>query len=75
MKNKKIDTLAKVAMRNRGLSVKEKRVRYQGKVFTFKYVSGHYEVFFEGQQVDSIATDSINDAIAEYKEKHNKTKR
>ncbi|AMO47191.1 Hypothetical protein AKI40_0768 [Enterobacter sp. FY-07] len=75
MKNKKIDTLAKVAMRNRGLSVKEKRVRYQGKIFTFKYVSGHYEVFLEDQQVDSIATDSINDAIAEYKEKHNKTKR
>ncbi|APG19906.1 MULTISPECIES: hypothetical protein [Kosakonia] len=75
MKNKKIDTMAKVAMRSRGLSVKERRVRYQGKIFTFKYVSGHYEVFFNDEKVDVIETENINQAIADYKEKHNKTKR
>lgn len=67
--------MAKVAMRSRGLSVKERRVRYQGKVFTFKYVSGHYEVFFNDEKVDVIETENINQAIADYKEKHNKTKR
>ncbi|MBS1204886.1 MAG: hypothetical protein H6R25_1785 [Proteobacteria bacterium] len=72
---KKIDTMAKVAMRSRGLSVKERRVRYQGKMFTFKYVSGHYEVFFNDEKVDVIETENINQAIADYKEKHNKTKR
>jgi len=67
--------MAKVAMRSRGLSVKERRVRYQGKIFTFKYVSGHYEVFFNDEKVDVIETENINQAIADYKEKHNKTKR
>jgi len=67
--------MAKVAMRSRGLSVKERRVRYQGKMFTFKYVSGHYEVFFNDEKVDVIETENINQAIADYKEKHNKTKR
>ena len=67
--------MAKVAMRSRGLSVKEKRVRYQGKIFTFKYESGHYEVFFNDEKVDVIETENINQAIADYKEKHNKTKR
>ncbi len=67
--------MAKVAMRSRGLSVKEKRVRYQGKIFTFKYQSGQYAVFFEGQQIDTFATDNINQAIADYKEKHNKARR
>ncbi|WP_039056989.1 hypothetical protein [Enterobacter sp. Bisph1] len=75
MKNKQIDTMAKVAMRSRGLSVKEKRVRFQGKIFTFKYVAEGYEVFFEGQKMDTIATDNINLAIAAFKEKHIKTKR
>ncbi|WLI75797.1 hypothetical protein Q5705_14515 [Kosakonia sp. H02] len=75
MKNIKIDTMARVAMRSRGLSVKEKRVRYQDKIFTFKYVSGHYDVFLDGEKVDSLETDNVNQAIAEYKEKHNKTKR
>lgn len=67
--------MAKVAMRSRGLSVKEKRVRYQGKIFTFKYASGHYDVFSDAEKVDSIETDNINQAIANFKEKHNKTKR
>lgn len=67
--------MAKVAMRSRGLSVKERRVRYQGKIFTFKYVSGHYEVFFNDEKVDVIETENINQAIADYKEKHNKAKR
>ncbi|WP_342323590.1 hypothetical protein AAEY27_03795 [Kosakonia sp. BYX6] len=75
MKTKKIDTMARVAMRSMGLSVKEKRVRYQDKIFTFKYVSGHYEVFFEGEKVDTIETDNINQAVAEYKDKHNKARR
>lgn len=75
MNSKKIDTMAKVAMRSRGLSVRERRVRYQGKIFTFKYVSGHYEVFFNEEKVDVIETENINQAIADYKEKHNKTKR
>lgn len=55
--------------------MKERRVRYQGKIFTFKYVSGHYEVFFNDEKVDVIETENINQAIADYKEKHNKTKR
>lgn len=65
--------MAKVAMRSRGLSVKEKRVRFQGKIFTFKYESGQYTVFCEGEKIDSFATDNINQAIAAYKEKHNKS--
>lgn len=72
MQNKKIDTMAKLAMRSRGLSVKEKRVRFQGKMVTFKYETGHYAVFCEGEKIDSFPTDNINQAIADYKEKHNK---
>ncbi len=75
MKNKQIDTMAKVAMRSRGLSVKERRVRFQGKIFTFKYVANGYEVFFEGELLDTLQTDNINIAIARFKEKHIKTKR
>ncbi|APZ04742.1 MULTISPECIES: hypothetical protein [Kosakonia] len=75
MKNKKIDTMARVAMRIRGLSVKEKRLRYQDKMFTFKYVSGHYEVFLDGEKVDTFATENINQAIADFKEKNNKNRR
>lgn len=72
MQNKKIDTMAKVAMRNRGLSVKEKRVRFQGKIVTFKYESGQYVVFCEDEKIDSFNTENINQAIADYKEKYNK---
>ena len=67
--------MAKVAMRSRGLSVKEKRVRFQGKIITFKYSAGRYEVFLEGERIDIIETDNINQAIASYKEKHNKTQK
>lgn len=67
--------MAKVAMRSRGLSVKERRVRFQGKIFTFKYVAEGYEVFLDGEMMDVIATDNINLAIATFKEKHIKTKR
>jgi len=72
MQNKKIDTMAKVAMRSRGLSVKEKRVRFQGKIVTFKYESGQYDVFCDGEKIDSLTTENINQAIVEYKEKHTK---
>ncbi|MGP3592736.1 hypothetical protein [Vagococcus sp. WN89Y] len=64
--------MAKVAMRNRGLSVKEKRVRFQGKIVTFKYESGQYVVFCEDEKIDSFNTENINQAIADYKEKYNK---
>ena len=67
--------MARVAMRSRGLSIKEKRVRYQDKIFTFKYMDGQYEVWFESEKVDTIATDNVHQAIAEYKDKNNKTRR
>lgn len=65
--------MAKVAMRSRGLSVKEKRVRFQGKIVTFKYENGQYAVFCEDEKIDSFTTDNINQAIADYKERHHKS--
>lgn len=44
-------------------------------MFTFKYVSGHYEVFLDGEKVDTFATGNINQAIADFKEKNNKNRR
>lgn len=69
MNDKKIDAIAKIAMRSRGITVKEKRVRYQGGVFLFRYNNGHYDVFSDNEKIDSIATNNINQAIAEYKKK------
>lgn len=44
-------------------------------MYTFKYVSGHYEVFLDGEKVDTFATENINQAIADFKEKNNKKRR
>ena len=45
MNGKKIDTIAKIAMRSRGITVKEKRVRFQGVTVLFRYNEGRYDVF------------------------------
>lgn len=57
-------------MRSRGITVKEKRVRYQGIIFLFRYNEGRYDVFADNEKIDSIETNNINQAIAEYKKKN-----
>lgn len=69
MNDKKIDTIAKIAMRSRGIKVKEKRVRFQGVIVLFRYSEGRYDVFSDNEKVDSIETNNINEAIAEYKKR------
>ena len=69
MNSKKIDTITKIAMRSRGITVKEKRVRFQGVTVLFRYNEGRYDVFSDNEKVDSIETNNINQAIAEYKKK------
>ena len=69
MNSKKIDTIAKIAMRSRGITVKGKRVRFQGVTVLFRYNEGRYDVFSYNEKVDSIETNNINQAIAEYKKK------
>jgi len=69
MKDRKIDPIAKIAMRSRGITVKEKRVRFQGEIVVFKYNEDHYDVFVDEVKVDAIITNNINDAIETYKQR------
>ncbi|UMS28648.1 hypothetical protein AOY81_23065 [Escherichia coli] len=72
MIDKKCDTLSKMALRSRGLSVKQKTINYEGEAFTFKYMSGRYYIFIKGEMIDSIESDNINKAISDYMEQYNK---
>lgn len=69
MKDRKIDPIAKIAMRSRGITVKEKRVRFQGEIIVFKYNDDHYDVFVKECKVDAITTNNINFAIMTYKQR------
>jgi len=69
MKDRKIDPIAKIAMRSRGITVKEKRVRFQGEIIVFKYNEDRYDVFVDEIKVDAIITNNINDAIETYKQR------
>jgi len=69
MKDRKIDPIARIAMRSRGITVKEKRVRFQGEIIVFKYNEDRYDVFVDEIKVDAIITNNINDAIETYKQR------
>jgi ACT domain-containing protein len=72
MKDRKIDPIAKIAMRSRGLTVKEKRVRFQGEIIVFKYNADRYDVYINEVKVGDIVTNNINDAIATWKQSKSK---
>lgn len=72
MKDRKIDPIAKIAMRSRGLTVKEKRVRFQGETIVFKYNADRYDVYINEVKVGDIVTNNINDAIATWKQSKSK---
>lgn len=69
MKDRKVDPIAKIAMRSRGITVKEKRVRFQGQIIVFRLHNDRYDVFVDEVKVDDIITNNINDAIATYKQR------
>jgi hypothetical protein len=69
MKNRKVDPIAKIAMRSRGITVKERRVRFQGEIIVFRYHNDRYDVIVDDVKVDAIITNNINEAIATYKQR------
>ena len=72
MKDRKLDPIAKIAMRSRGITVKERRVRFQGEIIVFKYNEDRYEVYLNEVNVGDIVTNNINDAIATWKQRKSK---
>lgn len=72
MKDRKLDPIAKIAMRSRGITVKERRVRFQGEIIVFKYNEDRYEVYLNEVKVGDIVTNNINDAIATWKQRKSK---
>ncbi|MGK9175206.1 hypothetical protein KXR87_18650 [Yokenella regensburgei] len=72
MKDRKVDPIAKIAMRSRGITVKEKRVRYQGEIIVFRFNQDHYDVYLNDEKVGDIVTHNINDAIAIWKQRKSK---
>ena len=72
MKDRKLAPIAKIAMRSRGITVKERRVRFQGEIIVFKYNEDRYEVYLNEVKVGDIVTNNINDAIATWKQRKSK---
>lgn len=72
MKDRKVDPIAKIAMRSRGITVKERRVRFQGDIIVFKYNEDRYDVYLNEVKVGDIVTNNINDAIAVWKQRKSK---
>ena len=72
MKDRKLDPIAKIAMRSRGITVKERRVRFQGEIIVFKYNEDRYEIYLNEVKVGDIVTNNINDAIATWKQRKSK---
>ncbi|OLR17692.1 hypothetical protein BH713_14265 [Enterobacter kobei] len=62
-----IDRIAKIALRRRGIGVREKIVRYRGQSVLFRLNGETYDVYTNEEKIASLETNNINEAIQLYK--------
>ncbi|MBV7406936.1 hypothetical protein KW828_19560 [Enterobacter sp. ENT03] len=62
-----IDRIAKIALRRRGIGVREKVVRYRGQSVLFRLNGEKYDVYTNEEKIASLETNNINEAIQLYK--------
>gem|GEM_PF-234488 len=68
----KIDRIGKIALRRRGIGVREKIIRYRGLSLIFRLNGAQYDVFANQEKIASLETNNINEAIDLYKSMHHK---
>ena len=62
-----IDRMAQVVLRRQGIGVRERVVRFRGATLIFRYNHEGYDVLNNGEWVQFVKTQDINEAVRLYK--------
>lgn len=61
-----IDRMAQVVLRRQGIGVRERVVRFRGATLIFRYNREGYDVLNNGEWVQFVKTQDINEAVRLY---------